>query len=253
MPQSCCGAVSHWSDPTTARAVPIVHSIAQLRVCTDRGPGEHFDTRSKPRSRSAGASPGECPSTHETGVKCAASSRAERWVTALQSGERSLVSRILQRVPSGERKWQCARAARRSVARARGRADRRARSADGKARSAPVRSPWMRSQPQHYTACVGTCPAPGIVSPSSGRSANRAPGHRNAICRQQGPKPRPALQRPPFEAWAGCDANLEAADQALNRRVRVNAAASVGKSSDETESATSSTGDPPQRHDWSDD
>jgi hypothetical protein len=135
MPQSCCGAVSHWSDPTTARAVPIVHSIAHLRVCTDRGPGEHFDTRSKPRSRS------------------------ERWVTALQSGERSLVSRILQRVPSGERKWQCARAARRSVARARGRADRRARSADGKARSAPVRSPWMRSQPQHYTACVGTCPA----------------------------------------------------------------------------------------------
>jgi hypothetical protein len=159
MPQSCCGAVSHWSDPTTARAVPIVHSIAHLRVCTDRGPGEHFDTRSKPRSRSAGASPGECPSTHATGVKCAASSRAERWVTALQSGERSLVSRILQRVPSGERKWQCARAARRSVARARGRADRRARSADGKARSAPVRSPWMRSQPQHYTACVGTCPA----------------------------------------------------------------------------------------------
>jgi len=132
------------------------------------------------------------------------------------------------------------------------RAGRRARSADGKARSAPVGSPWMRSQPQHYTVCGGTCPALGIVSLSSGRSANRASGHRNAICRQQGPKPRPALQRPPFEAWAGCDANLEATDQALNRRIRVNAAASVGKSSDEAGSATSSTGDPPQRHDWGD-
>jgi fructose-bisphosphate aldolase, class I len=90
MPQSCCGAVSHWSNPTTARAVPIVHSIAHLRVCTDRGPGEHFDTRSKPRSRSAGASPGECPSTHETGVKCVASShrtmgtRVAKWQAVIR-------------------------------------------------------------------------------------------------------------------------------------------------------------------------
>jgi hypothetical protein len=138
---------------------------------------------------------------------------------------------------------QCARAPRRSLARARARANRRARSSDGKARSGLVRSPWMRSQPQHYIACVGTCSVPGIVFPTGGQGADRATGHRNLIYRQQGPKPwrvtlsyGPALQHPVFEAWAGCDVNLEAADQALSSRASFNAAASVGKSMDETAS-----------------
>jgi hypothetical protein len=37
------------------------------------------------------------------------------------------------------------------------------------------------------------------------------------------------------------------------RRARLNAAASVGKYTDEMESASLCTGDPTHRHDWSDD
>jgi len=46
---------------------------------------------------------------------------------------------------------------------------------------------------------------------------------------------------------------LNAAAHALYRRARLNAAASVGKYTDEMESASLCTGDPTHRHDWSDD
>jgi hypothetical protein len=46
---------------------------------------------------------------------------------------------------------------------------------------------------------------------------------------------------------------LPAGQQALYRRAKFNAAASVGKYSDEMETASESFDDPPHRRNWSDD
>jgi len=96
----------------------------------------------------------------------------------------------------------------------------------------------------------------GIAFLSGGQSANDATAHLNLISRQQGPKPwrvtfcgrplHPALE-------AGRDANFEAADHALYRRVSITAAASVGKPADKMVSASSCTDDPLHRRDRSDD
>jgi fructose-bisphosphate aldolase class 1 len=64
---------------------------------------------------------------------------------------------------------------------------------------------------------------------------------------------RRALHDLALEVWPGCDANLKAAEYSFYRRASFNAAARVRKYADEMESASSCTGDPPHRHDWSDD
>ena len=102
--------------------------------------------------------------------------------------------------------------------------------------------------------------ASGIVFLSGGQDAYHATARLNSINRKRGPKPwritfsyGRALQDPPLEAWAGCDGNLNAATHAVYRRARLNGAASVGKYTDEMESAALGTGDLTHRHDWSDD
>jgi fructose-bisphosphate aldolase, class I len=118
-----------------------------------------------------------------------------------------------------------------------------------------VATATLRCLRRHVPAAV-----PGIVFLSGGQNANHATAHLNSINRQQGPKPwrvtfsyGRALQDPALEAWAGRDDNLKAAEHALYRRASFNAAASVGKYTDEMESESSCTGDPPHRRDWSDD
>jgi fructose-bisphosphate aldolase class I len=118
-----------------------------------------------------------------------------------------------------------------------------------------VATATLRCLRRHVPAAV-----PGIVFLSGGQDAQDATARLNSINRKRGPKPwritfsyGRALQDPALEAWAGCDGNLNAAAHALYRRARLNAAASVGKYTDEMESASLCTGDPTHRHDWSDD
>jgi fructose-bisphosphate aldolase class I len=94
---------------------------------------------------------------------------------------------------------------------------------------------------------------------SGGQNARLATAHLNAINRLPGSKPwnisfsyGRALQDPALEAWRGRDENLAAGQQALYRRARSNAAASLGKYTDEME-AEPGADDPPHRREWQDD
>jgi fructose-bisphosphate aldolase, class I len=118
-----------------------------------------------------------------------------------------------------------------------------------------VATATLRCLRRHVPAAV-----PGIVFLSGGQDAYHATAHLNSINRKRVPKPwritfsyGRALQDPALEAWAGHEGNLKAAENALYRRASFNGAASVGKYADEMESASSCTGDPTHRHDWSDD
>jgi len=101
---------------------------------------------------------------------------------------------------------------------------------------------------------------PGIVFLSGGQSARLATEHLNAINRLPGPRPWKvsfsygrALQDPALEAWHGRDDNLAAGQRALYHRARSNAAASVGKYTDEMEAASQGGDDPPYRQGWRED
>jgi fructose-bisphosphate aldolase class I len=118
-----------------------------------------------------------------------------------------------------------------------------------------VATATLRCLRRHVPAAV-----PGIVFLSGGQTATLATAHLNSINRQEGPKPwritfsyGRALQDPALEAWAGQDENLKVAERALHRRASFNSAACVGKYTDEMESVSGGTNDPPHRGDWSDD
>jgi fructose-bisphosphate aldolase class I len=83
---------------------------------------------------------------------------------------------------------------------------------------------------------------PGIVFLSGGQDARTATAHLNAINQLPGPNPWTisfsygrALQDPALRAWAGREDNLEAAAAALALRARCNAAAAVGRYTEEME------------------
>lgn len=101
---------------------------------------------------------------------------------------------------------------------------------------------------------------PGVVFLSGGQEDRAATVHLNAINRLPGPKPWKisfsygrALQDHALEAWHGRDENLAAGRQALYRRARCNGAASLGKYTDEIETAPVSAANPPHRREWRDD
>jgi fructose-bisphosphate aldolase class I len=102
-----------------------------------------------------------------------------------------------------------------------------------------VATATLRCLRRHVPAAV-----PGIVFLSGGQSARLATAHLNAINRLSGAKSWKlsfsygrALQDQALEAWHGRDENLAAGRQALHRRASLNGAASVGKYTDEMESA----------------
>jgi fructose-bisphosphate aldolase class I len=104
-----------------------------------------------------------------------------------------------------------------------------------------------------------TVPAavPGIVFLSGGQTDRLATAHLNAINRLPGPKPWKlsfsygrALQDAALEAWHGRDENLKAGQEALSHRARCNAAASLGRYTDDMEASPVS---PAQRHEVHDD
>lgn len=83
----------------------------------------------------------------------------------------------------------------------------------------------------------------GIFFLSGGQTPEEATAHLDAINRT-GRRPWPlsfsygrALQEPPLKAWRGQSANVRAAQQALLKRARLNAAASLGRYQPEEESA----------------
>ncbi|MGD9765857.1 MAG: class I fructose-bisphosphate aldolase [Candidatus Binatia bacterium] len=104
-----------------------------------------------------------------------------------------------------------------------------------------------------------TVPAavPGIVFLSGGQSDRLATAHLNAINRLPGPKPWKisfsygrALQDAALETWDGRDDNLKTAQAALSHRARCNAAASLGRYTDDMEASPAR---PAQRHGVHDD
>jgi fructose-bisphosphate aldolase class I len=118
-----------------------------------------------------------------------------------------------------------------------------------------VATATLRCLRRHVPAAV-----PGIVFLSGGQTATLATAHLNSINRQEGPKPwritfsyGRALQDPALEAWAGRDENLKVAARALHRRASFNSAACVGEYTDEMDSASGGTNDPPHRSGCSDD
>jgi fructose-bisphosphate aldolase, class I len=117
-----------------------------------------------------------------------------------------------------------------------------------------VATATLRCLRRHVPAAV-----PGIVFLSGGQSARLATAHLNAINRLPDAKPWKisfsygrALQDPALETWHGRDENL-AGQEAPYRRARCNGAASLGRYTDEMETASQSADDPPHRHDWRDD
>ena len=94
-----------------------------------------------------------------------------------------------------------------------------------------VATSTLRCLCRHVPAAV-----PGVVFLSGGQSAHLATAHLNAINQLPGPRPwrvsfsyGRALQDPALEAWRGRDENLPAGQQALYRRAKFNAAASVSE------------------------
>jgi fructose-bisphosphate aldolase class I len=118
-----------------------------------------------------------------------------------------------------------------------------------------VATATLRCLRRHVPAAV-----PGIVFLSGGQNARVATAHLNTINQLPGAKPWKltfsygrALQDPALEAWRGRDENLPAGQRALYHRVSFNGAASLGKYTDEMESALPGFEDPPHRRDWRDD
>ena len=118
-----------------------------------------------------------------------------------------------------------------------------------------VATATLRCLRRHVPAAV-----PGIVFLSGGQSADLATAHLNSINRQRASKPwritfsyGRALQDPGLEAWAGRHENLKVAAHAIYHRASLNGAASLGKFTDEMETVSLGTDDPPHRRDWGDD
>ncbi len=118
-----------------------------------------------------------------------------------------------------------------------------------------VATATLRCLRRHVSPAV-----PGVVFLSGGQEDRAATVHLNAINRLPGPKPWKisfsygrALQDHALEAWHGRDENLAAGRQALYRRARCNSAASLGKYTDEIETAPVSAANPPHRREWRDD
>jgi fructose-bisphosphate aldolase class I len=118
-----------------------------------------------------------------------------------------------------------------------------------------VAAATLRCLSRHVPAAV-----PGIVFLSGGQHDTLATAHLNAIQRMPGVKPWKisfsygrALQDSALEAWHGRDENLKAGQQALIQRLRCNAAANLGKYTDEMETIATDAGTPAVRHDWQDD
>ena len=118
-----------------------------------------------------------------------------------------------------------------------------------------VATATLRCLRRHVPAAV-----PGIVFLSGGQSADLATAHLNSINRQRASKPwrltfsyGRALQDPGLETWGGRHENLNVAAHAVYHRASLNGAASLGRYSDNMESASSGTDDPPHHRDWSDD
>ena len=79
-------------------------------------------------------------------------------------------------------------------------------------------------------------------------------GRYAALCQEQGLVP---IVEPEC-LWTGrirssAARSLAAGQEALYRRARCNGAASLGRYTDEMETASQSADDPPHRHDWRDD
>jgi len=103
-----------------------------------------------------------------------------------------------------------------------------------------VATATLRCLRRHVPAAV-----PGIVFLSGGQDDVAATAHLNAINNLPGPKPWKisfsygrALQDLALEAWHGRDENLKGGQQALYHRARCNGAASLGRYSEEMETAS---------------
>jgi len=115
-----------------------------------------------------------------------------------------------------------------------------------------VAAATLRCLRRHVPAAV-----PGIVFLSGGQSDRLATAHLDAINRLAPAKPWKisfsygrALQDPALEAWHGRDGNVKAAQQALYHRLRCNGAASLGRYTEDMETATAS---PARAREWDDD
>jgi fructose-bisphosphate aldolase class I len=112
-------------------------------------------------------------------------------------------------------------------------------------------SPWPASVDEVATATLRclrrAVPAavPGIVFLSGGQSDRLATAHLDAINRLPGPKPWKitfsygrALQDSALETWHGRDDNVKTAQDALSHRAGCNAAASLGRYTEEMEAGS---------------
>jgi fructose-bisphosphate aldolase class I len=127
----------------------------------------------------------------------------------------------------------------------------------GKASSRPASVPDVAVATVRCLLRTVPAAVPGIVFLSGGQSDRVATAHLNAINRLPGPKPWKlsfsygrALQDAALEAWHGRDETLKTAQEAMSHRARCNAAASLGRYTDEIEATPAS---PAQRHEVHDD
>jgi fructose-bisphosphate aldolase class I len=114
-----------------------------------------------------------------------------------------------------------------------------------------VATATLRCLRRHVPSAV-----PGIAFLSGGQNASVATAHLNAINQIPGSKPWKltfsygrALQDPALAAWHGRDENLTAGQQALYRRARSNGAASLGKYTNDMETAAADADDSPDSDD----
>ena len=113
----------------------------------------------------------------------------------------------------------------------------------------------LRCLRRHVPAAV-----PAIVFLSGGQEDCLATTHLDVINRLPGAKPWKisfsygrALQDAALEAWHGRDENLAAGKQAFHHRARCNAAASLGRYTDEMDARAASTASPSHRREWRED
>jgi fructose-bisphosphate aldolase class I len=102
-----------------------------------------------------------------------------------------------------------------------------------------VAAATLRCLRRHVPAAV-----PGIVFLSGGQSDRLATAHLNAINQLAARKPWKisfsygrALQDPALRAWHGRDEHVKAGQEALSQRLRCNGAASLGRYSEDMETA----------------
>jgi len=115
-----------------------------------------------------------------------------------------------------------------------------------------VATATVRCLRQHVPAVV-----PGIVFLSGGQSDRLATAHLNAINQLGVSKPWKisfsygrALQDPALQAWHGHEENVKAGQEALYHRLRCNGAASLGRYTEELETALATSG---RASEWDDD